>query len=74
MNILKRGGIVRTVEDWEINREFKRTIWDNDKDSPCPKCIIAVTCSRSFPEKTACDKYKEFILDKVYGHVRRGID
>lgn len=32
------------------------------KNSPCRKCLVQSTCSKSFIIETACDKYEKFVL------------
>ena len=32
------------------------------KNSPCKKCLVQSTCTKSFIYKTACDKYKWFVI------------
>lgn len=37
------------------------------KGSPCTKCLIKSTCSKSFIKKTACEEYCKYVkklLDK----------
>ena len=33
----------------------------NKKGSPCIKCLVKSTCRKSFIDKSACEKYAEFI-------------
>lgn len=35
------------------------------KGCPCEKCIIKSMCTKSFVDGTACDDYKDFIIDLV---------
>ena len=38
------------------------------KGSPCNKCLIKMSCTKSFIRRTACDPYKSFVkklIDKA---------
>ena len=35
------------------------------KGSPCKKCIVQSTCTKSFIDKTACKEYEHWVLDII---------
>ena len=37
----------------------------NLKNSPCKKCLIQSTCTKSFLFRTACDKYERFVIEII---------
>ena len=43
----------------------------NLKESPCQNCIVRSTCTKSFIDKTACEKYERFLWSIIEKEQKR---
>lgn len=54
----------------KIQREFKENIL-KDELSPCYDCLVNMICDMSIRNKTACEKFKQYIWKRYKNLIER---